>query len=236
MPPSSSMEWSTTMFGWLRPATVVASRSKRARRSGDDVTSAGSTLIAMSRSRRGSRGAVDLAHPPAPSGATIRYGPRREPANMAIRSIYLNPALFWWRRSWLPARRAGARERSRSTVVLCGSWTGDCGSSIRGSRLDPRRAVVLAGCAGLVLVLSVCPQPGTIAISGGQQRDGARPACRAARAAGGHAPTAWHPGGSRSRWAPSWTRDAPEQYGLVVPMTLKMEPGQTVPADVFQTR
>jgi hypothetical protein len=55
VPPTSSTEWRTTMFGWLSPATVRASRSKRASRSGCAATSAGSTLTATSRPRRVSR-------------------------------------------------------------------------------------------------------------------------------------------------------------------------------------
>ena len=55
MPSSSSTEKSVTILGWLRPATVLASRSKRASRSAEDVTAPGSTFTATSRPRRVSR-------------------------------------------------------------------------------------------------------------------------------------------------------------------------------------
>src|SRR5271168_3051704 len=54
---------------------VLASRSKRARKSAFLLRCAGSTLIAISRSNRVSRARYTSPMPPAPSGATISYGP-----------------------------------------------------------------------------------------------------------------------------------------------------------------
>ena len=70
-PAASSIEYSTTMFGWLSAATAFASRSKRASRAGSAATAAGSTLIATSRPSRVSFARYTSPMPPAPSGPTI---------------------------------------------------------------------------------------------------------------------------------------------------------------------
>ena len=70
-PASSSIENSVTMLGWLNPATVRASRSKRARRSRSRANASGSTLSATSRPSLGSSARYTSPMPPAPSVATI---------------------------------------------------------------------------------------------------------------------------------------------------------------------
>ncbi len=55
MPSSSSTAYSVTMFGWFSPASVRASRSSWASRSGEAPTASGSSFTATSRSRRMSR-------------------------------------------------------------------------------------------------------------------------------------------------------------------------------------
>src|SRR5271168_118846 len=63
---------------------VLASRSKRARKSAFLLRCAGSTLIAISRPNRESRARYTSPMPPAPSGATISYGPNFVPALIPI--------------------------------------------------------------------------------------------------------------------------------------------------------
>ncbi len=72
VPPASSIEWSVTMFGWFRPATALASRSKRARRSGSLATSGGNTLSATSRLSLVSSARYTSPMPPRPSFPLIR--------------------------------------------------------------------------------------------------------------------------------------------------------------------
>ena len=50
------------MLGWFSEASTLASRSKRARRSGSDVNASGSTFSATSRSSLVSLGLIHLAH------------------------------------------------------------------------------------------------------------------------------------------------------------------------------
>ena len=71
IPSTSSIEKRVTMFGWLKAATVLASRSNRARRSGCDARSSGSTFTATSLPSRGSRARYTSPMPPSPSRATI---------------------------------------------------------------------------------------------------------------------------------------------------------------------
>ncbi len=70
IPPSDPMSWIVTMFGWFRAEADRASFSKRFNRSASDASSAGSTLIATSRSSRVSRARYTSPIPPAPSGAS----------------------------------------------------------------------------------------------------------------------------------------------------------------------
>src|SRR5438093_6305058 len=74
------------MFGWLSCETVFASRSKRARISAVTIRCCGSSLIATSRERRGSRARYTSPMPPAPSHATISYGPIFVPAAIVMES------------------------------------------------------------------------------------------------------------------------------------------------------
>ncbi len=59
------------MFGWLSEARTLASRSKRAWRSGSSANPAGRNFSATSRPNRVSRARHTSPMPPAPSGATI---------------------------------------------------------------------------------------------------------------------------------------------------------------------
>src|SRR5262245_26737589 len=67
------------MLGWLRADAARASFSNRFKRAGSAETSPGRTLIATSRESRESLARQTSPIPPAPSGATISYGPRRDP-------------------------------------------------------------------------------------------------------------------------------------------------------------
>src|SRR5438132_12548147 len=63
---------------------ALASRSKRAFRSGLEERCCGKTLIATSRPSRVSRARYTSPIPPAPSGPEISYGPSREPGSRRI--------------------------------------------------------------------------------------------------------------------------------------------------------
>src|SRR5215470_12086386 len=65
--------------GWLSAEAARASRWNRSRVCGDAVIPPGKTFIATSRSRRVSLARYTSPIPPAPSGLTISYGPRRVP-------------------------------------------------------------------------------------------------------------------------------------------------------------
>src|SRR4029450_10856017 len=68
------------MLGWLRAAAARASCSKRRRRSGSALNASGRTLMATSRSSRGSRARYTSPIPPLRRGPTTSYGPSRVPA------------------------------------------------------------------------------------------------------------------------------------------------------------
>jgi len=70
--PSSSTEYSVTMFGWLSEATALASRSKRATLVGSLANDSGRTLIATSRPSRVSFALQTTPIPPWPIWATRR--------------------------------------------------------------------------------------------------------------------------------------------------------------------
>src|SRR6185436_6834237 len=67
------------ILGWLSAEAARASRWKRSRVCGEAVTPSGRTLTATTRSRRVSVARYTSPIPPAPSGLTISYGPRRAP-------------------------------------------------------------------------------------------------------------------------------------------------------------
>jgi tannase/feruloyl esterase len=67
------------MCGWFSEASTFASRSKRVSRSASQANASGRTLIAALRSSLVSRALYTSPIPPAPSGATTSYGPRRVP-------------------------------------------------------------------------------------------------------------------------------------------------------------
>src|SRR5436309_3797637 len=79
------------MFGWLRAEIARASRSNLSLAVGLSDRWAGRILTATVRSRRVSRARYTSPMPPAPSGARISYGPRREPGDSTPRS-YLDSA------------------------------------------------------------------------------------------------------------------------------------------------
>src|ERR1035438_340821 len=81
-----------TMWGWLSAATARASRWKRARRSRSVDMAAGSTLMATSRPRRGSRARKTSPMPPAPMGERISYAPSFVPGESGIRLIQFSVA------------------------------------------------------------------------------------------------------------------------------------------------
>ncbi len=70
VPPALPKSWMASTLGCVRAATALASRSKRARRSGSLATPAGSTLIATRRSSRVSLASYTSPMPPAPSRET----------------------------------------------------------------------------------------------------------------------------------------------------------------------
>jgi hypothetical protein len=72
------------MCGWLSAETILASVSKRALASGFTERSGDSTLIATSRPSRVSRARYTSPMPPAPSSATIEYGPSCVPGVIVI--------------------------------------------------------------------------------------------------------------------------------------------------------
>jgi hypothetical protein len=63
----------------FRVASVLASRSKRATRSGSCAIASGSTLMATCRPRFGSVARYTSPMPPAPIWPVISYGPSRVP-------------------------------------------------------------------------------------------------------------------------------------------------------------
>src|SRR5262252_5431256 len=63
------------MLGWFREEIVRASRSKRSLASALSARCCGRILTATLRSSRGSRARYTSPISPAPSGATILYGP-----------------------------------------------------------------------------------------------------------------------------------------------------------------
>ena len=67
------------MCGWLRAARILASRSKRTRRSVSLVKMSGRSLMATSRSSWRSRARYTSPIPPLPSRSTIVYGPNLSP-------------------------------------------------------------------------------------------------------------------------------------------------------------
>src|SRR5271163_5082289 len=79
------------MFGWFSEARTLASRSKRASRSGSRASASGKTLIATARSSFTSRARYTSPMPPAPSGAWISYGPKFVPELRVIRRCGLYP-------------------------------------------------------------------------------------------------------------------------------------------------
>ena len=74
------------MLGGFSEARTWASRVKRASRSASSANGSGSTLRATSRFSLRSRARDRSPMPPAPSGATISYGPRRRRADRAMGS------------------------------------------------------------------------------------------------------------------------------------------------------
>ena len=74
------------MFGWFSDASVLASRSKRASRSGSCAKASGRILIATCRPRLVSVARYTSPMPPTPIWAVISYGPRRVPAVRATAS------------------------------------------------------------------------------------------------------------------------------------------------------
>src|SRR5215510_7894466 len=67
------------MFGWFNEASVLASRSNLATRSGSCANASGNTLIATSRPRLISRARYTSPMPPAPIALMISYDPTRAP-------------------------------------------------------------------------------------------------------------------------------------------------------------
>ncbi len=82
------MSNTTRILGWFRAATARASCSKRCRRSVSRAKDSGRIFKATSRPNRVSRARYTSPMPPAPSGATISYGPTLVPEVRAIRTAY----------------------------------------------------------------------------------------------------------------------------------------------------
>ena len=78
-PSPSSRPWIAAMCGWFSDASTSASRWKRASRSGSVASDVGRILTATWRLSRVSVARYTSPMPPAPSGETISYGPRRVP-------------------------------------------------------------------------------------------------------------------------------------------------------------
>src|SRR5882724_10123043 len=79
------------MCGWLSDARSRASRLKRATRSVSAVNNGGRSFSATSRPSLVSRARYTSPIPPAPSGATISYGPSFVPEVRAIRARNYSP-------------------------------------------------------------------------------------------------------------------------------------------------
>src|SRR3954468_20038198 len=108
------------MFGCDREEIARASRSKRALRSGSEERCEERTLIATVRSSRVSRARYTSPIPPAPSGATISYGPSFVPDVSGIDAAIIPARLSTFAR--LPrellsrATRVKARKDSDKTA------------------------------------------------------------------------------------------------------------------------
>src|SRR5215472_3243223 len=76
------------MLGWFREEIVRASRSKRSLASALSARCCGRILTATLRSSRVSRARYTSPIPPAPSGATISYGPSFVPEESPIARDY----------------------------------------------------------------------------------------------------------------------------------------------------
>src|SRR5208337_3063393 len=74
------------MWGWLKAEIALASRSKRALRSGSEERCEGRTLMATFRPSRVSRARYTSPMPPAPNGDWISYGPSFVPEVSPIRA------------------------------------------------------------------------------------------------------------------------------------------------------
>src|SRR3954454_2583744 len=98
------------MFGCDREEIARASRSNRALRSGSEERCEDRTLIATVRSSRVSRARYTSPMPPAPSGATISYGPSFVPDVSGIDAAIIPARLSTFRAS-------SAQTLSRATRV-----------------------------------------------------------------------------------------------------------------------
>ena len=84
VPPCSPMSWSVQIEGCESAEIARASRSKRSRIAGSSACRPSNTLIATNRPSRVSFALYTSPIPPAPSGETISYGPRRVPGVSGI--------------------------------------------------------------------------------------------------------------------------------------------------------